>query len=138
MLRAPQHGVRPSIAKSGYNQNLDGRQAPDTGIDVQTCRRIMSIALTVAATMDVYKSLYESLTDWLSFLGVGIRAALTPGIKSDDESNGGNDFIDPDFDGWLVNDPMVTLNPTSRYGDDATGFLSEPRSCGREISAMDG
>jgi hypothetical protein len=32
--------------------------------------------------------------------------------------------VDPDFDGWVVNDPMVTLNPASRYGDDATGFLA--------------
>ena len=30
---------------------------------------------------------------------------------------------DHDFDGWIGNDPMVTLNPASRYGDDATGFL---------------
>lgn len=31
---------------------------------------------------------------------------------------------DHDFDGWIGNDPMVTLNPASRYGDDATGFLA--------------
>lgn len=31
---------------------------------------------------------------------------------------------DPDFDGWVANDPMVTMDPASRYGDDATGFLS--------------
>lgn len=30
----------------------------------------------------------------------------------------------PDFDGWVANDPMVTMDPASRYGDDATGFLS--------------
>lgn len=31
---------------------------------------------------------------------------------------------DPDFDAWVANDPMVTMDPASRYGDDATGFLS--------------
>ena len=32
--------------------------------------------------------------------------------------------IDLDFKGWVRGDPSVTLNPTSIYGDDATGFLS--------------
>lgn len=87
--------------------------------------------------MDTHKSLYDSLTDWLSFLGVGIRAALTSGIKSDDESNGGNDFIDPDFDGWLHDDPFVTKNPASRYGDRNPGYITSNGLGSLEIGSAD-
>jgi len=83
--------------------------------------------------MDAQKSLYESLADWLSFLGVEIRAALTVGIESENDSNGREGSVDPDFHGWLVSDPMVTLNPTSRYGDDATGFLDDCGFGGRHF-----
>lgn len=62
------------------------------------------------------KSLIDSLGDWVSSLGVGLRDLFA--------SPTADDKTDPDFDGWVVNDPMVTFNPASRYGDDATGFLA--------------
>lgn len=56
--------------------------------------------------------------------------------KADDAGKGESaPAPDPDFDGWVANDPMVTLNPASRYGDDATGFLAGPES---ESSGSDG
>lgn len=44
---------------------------------------------------------------------------------------------DRDFDGWVANDPMVTLNPASRYGDDATGFLAGAESDNPELGGKD-
>lgn len=104
-----------------------GQQTP--GIDAVTCWRIMSIALFVTATMGTHKSLYESLTNWLSFLGVGIRTALTPGLtavneKTIDECSFWYGSLDPDFDGWLHGDPMVTGNAASRYFDDSPEFVT--------------
>lgn len=49
------------------------------------------------------KSLLDSIIGWFASYGAS---------------------TDHDFDGWIANDPMVTLNPASRYGDDATGFLA--------------
>ena len=57
---------------------------------------------------------------WFSSAAEALRGALAwlrPGGGEQARTT------DPDFDGWLVNDPMVTFNPASRYGDDATGFL---------------
>ena len=44
---------------------------------------------------------------------------------------------DRDFDGWVANDPMVTLNPASRYGDDATGFLAGAEAENPELGGKD-
>ena len=68
------------------------------------------------------KSLIDSLADWVSSRGVCLRT-LFASPRVDDKPNLGQ-TTDPDFDGWLVNDPIVTFNPASRYGDDATGFLA--------------
>ena len=57
------------------------------------------------------------LRDYL-WAGVTIPAA-TETVKGERD-----EFADPDFKRWLVSDPMVTMNPASRYGDDATGFLA--------------
>ena len=45
--------------------------------------------------------------------------------------------IDPDFEGWLHGDPMVTGNPASRYGDDAPGYLTGNGLGSLEIGAAD-
>lgn len=67
------------------------------------------------------KSLLNSFSDWIATLGEVLRNVFAwPAV--DDEAKS-RQATDPDFDGWVVNDPMVTLNPASRYGDDATGFL---------------
>jgi hypothetical protein len=70
------------------------------------------------------KPLPQYLTDWLSNLVLSIRAALSPPLVPDDERAESDRGIDPDFIGWLHNDPMVTGNPASRYYDDAPGYLT--------------
>ena len=70
------------------------------------------------------KSLREYLTDWFANLAFTIRAALSMPLLSDDERAEAGRQIDPDFIGWVHNDPMVTGNPASRYYDDAPGYLT--------------
>jgi len=83
------------------------------------------------------KSLRESLTDFLGNLGVQLRAALSTGIARDDCARKADGRVDPDFEGWLHNDPMVTGNPASRYGDDAPGYLTGNGLGSLEIGAAD-
>ena len=70
------------------------------------------------------KSLPQYLTDWFANLAITIRAGLSTPLDPDDESAETDRGIDPDFIGWLHNDPMVTGNPASRYDDDAPGYLT--------------
>jgi hypothetical protein len=79
------------------------------------------------------KPLYESLTDWCATLGLALRAALSSDVASADADS----RVDPDFEGWLHNDPMVTGNPASRYGDDAPGYLTRNGLGSLEIGAAD-
>lgn len=72
--------------------------------------------------------LLDYITDWFAMVREGLgRFLASPTVDDRDESA---PSTDRDFDGWVSNDPMVTLNPASRYGDDATGFLagSEPEN----------
>ena len=70
------------------------------------------------------KSLREYLTDWSANLAITIRAALSMPLLSDDERAEADRRIDPDFIGWVHNDPMVTGNSASRYCDDAPGYMT--------------
>ncbi len=70
------------------------------------------------------KSLSQYLTDWSANLAITIRAALSMPLLSDDERAEADRRIDPDFIGWVHNDPMVTGNSASRYYDDAPGYLT--------------
>jgi len=67
------------------------------------------------------KSLLKSFSDWISSLGEILRNVFAWPVVDDKAES--RQTTDPDFDSWVVNDPMVTLNPASRYGDEATGFL---------------
>jgi hypothetical protein len=51
------------------------------------------------------KSLREYLTDWFANLAISIRAALSMPLLSDDERAEADRRIDPDFIGWVHNDP---------------------------------
>ena len=70
------------------------------------------------------KSFPQYLTDWFVSLAITIRAALSMPLFSDDERAAADRRLDPDFIGWLRNDPMVTGNSASRYGDDAPGYMT--------------
>ena len=48
-----------------------------------------------------------------------------------------NRGTDPDFEGWLHGDPMVTKNPASRYGDRTPGYITGNGLGSMEIGAAD-
>lgn len=83
------------------------------------------------------KSLPQYLTDWLSSLALSIRAAFSMPLLSDDERAEADRRIDPDFVRWVHNDPMVTGNSASRYGDDSPGYLTSNGLGSLEIGAAD-
>lgn len=70
------------------------------------------------------KSLLDSAVEWFTNLGELLKAVMPlPQVDGTGKSDPAA-AADSDFDGWVANDPMVTLNPASRYGDDGTGFLA--------------
>ena len=83
------------------------------------------------------KSLREYLTDWFANLAITIRAALSTPLDQDDERAQSDRGIDPDFIGWLHNDPMVTENPANRYGKGARGYMTSNGLGSLEIGAAD-
>jgi hypothetical protein len=83
------------------------------------------------------KSLHEYLTDWLSSLVLSIRAALSMPLLSDDERAEADRRIDPDFNGWVHNDPMVTRNAASRYYDRTPGYFTGSGLGSMEIGSAD-
>ena len=83
------------------------------------------------------KTVRESVTDWIAVLGVGLRAIFSTPAEKDDEPSDQDRSTDPEFEGWLHNDPMVTGNPASRYGDDAPGYLTGNGLGSLEIGAAD-
>jgi hypothetical protein len=86
---------------------------------------------------DDLKSLRESLIDFFGSISAQLRAALSVGVGRGDAVCSVDNPIDPDFEGWLHNDPMVTGNPASRYGDDAPGYLTSNGLGSLEIGAAD-
>ena len=83
------------------------------------------------------KSLREYLTDSLSNLVFSVRAAFSTPLDPDDERAQLERGVDPDFIGWLHNDPMVTENPANRYGKGARGYITSNGRGSLEIGADD-
>ena len=83
------------------------------------------------------KSLPQYLTDWLSSLALSIRAAFSTPLDPDDERAQLDRGVDPDFIGWLHNDPMVTGNRANRYGKGARGYMTSNGRGSLEIGAAD-
>jgi hypothetical protein len=83
------------------------------------------------------KSLLESLTGWIAALGVSLRASFSLPIFDESIVADAERQIDPDFKRWVHNDPMVTGNSASRYGDDAPGYLTSNGLGSLEIGAAD-
>jgi hypothetical protein len=82
------------------------------------------------------RSLFASLGDWLGGLGVALRAALSTPLESG-LADPGEKTVDPDFDGWLGGDPMVTGDPASRYHHGSPGYLTRNGLGSLEIGAAD-
>ncbi len=79
----------------------------------------------------------RSLLDWLASLGVGLRAALSMPVVTNDVAAEQDRGIAPDFEGWLHGDPSVTKNPASRYGDRTPGYITGNGLGSMEIGAAD-
>lgn len=73
---------------------------------------------------DDRKSLLDSAANLFAILRGYVQAGIAMPVAAETAEGQSDQTTDPDFKRWLVNDPMVTMNPTSRYGDDATGFLA--------------
>jgi len=77
--------------------------------------------------MDVNRNrnvLCEALVNWISFLGVSGRAAVTLPLLDEAAVAEAKKHIDRDFERWVHGDPMVTGNSASRYGEDCPGYLT--------------
>jgi len=79
----------------------------------------------------------EALSRWVASLAVCVRVALSSAPEPHDDTDPADTSIDPDFEGWLHGDPMVTKNPASRYGDRTPGYITGNGLGSMEIGAAD-
>ena len=82
------------------------------------------------------RSFFASVGDWLSGLGLALRAALSTPLESG-PADPGERTVDPDFDGWLHGDPTVTRDLASRYHHGSPGHLTRNGLGSLEIGAAD-
>ena len=54
------------------------------------------------------RSIWASLVEFIANLRVQVRAALAVGIDQEPAGSEREQHVDPDFEGWLRSDPMVT------------------------------
>ena len=86
---------------------------------------------------DDQKSLRECLSDFFGTLGVQFRAALFTGVSEDDCPRKAEGSVDPEFEGWLQNDPMFTGNAASRYRSQPPGYFTSNGRGSVEIGAAE-
>lgn len=79
----------------------------------------------------------DSLKDWFATLWFALRAGLSTSLLTKDGTMERDRGIDPDFEGWLHRDPMVTKNPANRYGDRTPGYITGNGLGSMEIGAAD-
>lgn len=79
----------------------------------------------------------EFVIGWFGALKMYVHAALTVGIDQDDGARKKDDTVDPEFEAWLQNDPMVTGNPASRYRSQPPGYLTSNGRGSLEIGAAE-
>lgn len=82
------------------------------------------------------KNFRAFLADWFASVQGTIQAGLSVPISASGDLDIGTPTT-TDFDLRLHNDPMVTGNPASRYGDDAPGYLTANGLGSLEIGAAD-
>ncbi len=87
--------------------------------------------------IDDHKSLRQSLIDFLGSLGVQLGAALSTGVGEDDYNRRAERLVDPEFEAWLQNDPMVTGISASRYRSQPPGYLTSNGRGSLEIGAAE-
>lgn len=82
------------------------------------------------------RSFLAAISEWLGSLGFLVRTALSIPLNPDGAQSS-ESKVDPDFERWSRNDPMITGNPASRYGDDSPGRLTSNGLGSLEIGAAD-
>lgn len=87
--------------------------------------------------IDNHKPLRQFLSDFLGTLWAQLRAALSTGVGEDDCNRRAERPVDPEFEAWLQNDPMVTGNPASRYRSQPPGYLTSNGRGSLEIGAAE-
>jgi len=83
------------------------------------------------------KRFCEPLIACFGSLALYVRAALAVGIDQDAGSRKAESSVDPEFERWLQNDPMVTGNPASRYRSQPPGYLTGNGRGSLEIGAAE-
>lgn len=83
------------------------------------------------------KSLGKRLLQWGAHFCALSGLALSHLFERRSESDPADQRLDPDFLGWLRNDPMVTENPANRYGRGARGYVTGNGRGSLEIGAAD-
>ena len=82
-------------------------------------------------------SMRESLFGFLGSLGVQLRAALSTGVGEDDSNRRAERPVDPEFEGWVHNDSMVSGHSASRYRSQPPGYLTSNGRGSLEIGAAE-
>jgi hypothetical protein len=77
----------------------------------------------VSSVTDVNRN-GNAFFDWISFLVVRARAAITLPLLNEADVAETKKHIDPDFDRWVRGDPLITGNSARRYGEDSSGYLT--------------
>lgn len=83
------------------------------------------------------KSIVKRLFRWGAYFCTLSGLALSHLFERHIESDLADQDLDPDFLGWLRNDPMVTENPANRYGRGARGYVTGNGRGSLEIGAAD-
>lgn len=83
------------------------------------------------------RSIWAALIEFLANLRVQVRAALAVGIDRERAGSEREQHVDPDFEGWLRSDPMVTGDAASRYHSRAPGYLTRNGRGSLEVGAAE-
>lgn len=83
------------------------------------------------------RSIWASLVEFIANLRVQVRAALAVGIEREPAGSEPEQHVDPDFEGWLRGDPMVTGDAASRYHSRAPGYLTRNGRGSLEVGAAE-
>lgn len=83
------------------------------------------------------KTFQESVIEWCAGLGVVLRVVLASPVLEEKAVADAKRHIDPDFEGWLHGNPMVTKNPASRFSDRTPGYITGNGLGSMEIGAAD-
>ena len=82
-------------------------------------------------------SIWAALIEFVANLRVQVRAALAVGIDREPAGGEREQHVDPDFEGWLRGDPMVTGDAASQYHSRRPGSLTRNGRGSLEVGAAE-